>query len=140
MFLFSAISRPWFAERHRARAKLDEICNRLHEVMHARGQYTRALIWPNSVGGFSSDRYRNFRQCRGTRTVTRPLSRSKQELLCAFLEASCLSLALSFLRPRIKSHMQVGAFLATGTKWRLGNKSSERSSLSALIMNVREKI
>ena len=26
MFLFSAISRPWFTERHRARAKLYEIC------------------------------------------------------------------------------------------------------------------
>ena len=33
MFLFWAISRTWFAERLRARAKLDEICNMLSPIV-----------------------------------------------------------------------------------------------------------
>ena len=38
MFLFWAISRPWFAERLRARAKLDEICN-----MHDHSRFQRDI-------------------------------------------------------------------------------------------------
>ena len=37
MFLFWAISRPWFAERLRARAKLDEICYKIVPAGPVRG-------------------------------------------------------------------------------------------------------